>query len=156
MTTYQEQKQYTQTPESPFSPSRINKLQLPYRRNKKELEKRSWTLTSIWIKVHVADKLAKEAARKNEIAFNRSPKNEIAQQIRDQSIVKWQRQWDHNTRGLTTKQFFPFIKDRLTTKIKLAPNFTARKIAHGKTKAYLQRFKIIVSSLPLRRREPNC
>jgi hypothetical protein len=43
------------------------------------------------------------------------------------------------------KQFFPIIKDRLTTKIKLTPNFTVIVTAHGKTKAYLHHFKIIES-----------
>jgi hypothetical protein len=62
-----------------------------------------------------------------------------------QSIAKWQIQWDHTTKGSTTKQFFPIIKDRLTTKIKLTSNFTAIVTAHGKTKAYLHRFKIIES-----------
>jgi hypothetical protein len=37
------------------------------------------------------------------------------------------------------------IKDRLTTNIKLTPNFTALVTAHGKTKAYLHRFKIAES-----------
>ena len=83
--------------------------------------------------------VVKEAAKKNDIAFNRIPKNEIAQQVRDQSIAKWQMQWDHTTKGLATIQFFPVVKDRLTTKIKLTPNFTAIVTAHGKTKAYLHR-----------------
>jgi len=39
------------------------------------------------------------------------------------------------TKGSTTKQFFPIIKDTLTTKIKLIPNFTAIVTAEGKTKA---------------------
>jgi len=65
--------------------------------------------------------------------------------VRDQSIAKWQIQWDNTTKGAATKQFFPIIKDRLTTKIKLTPNFTAIVTAHGKTKAYLHRFKIIES-----------
>jgi len=65
--------------------------------------------------------------------------------VRDQSIANWQIQWDRTTQGSTTKQFFPNIKDRLTTKIKLTPNFTAIVTAHGKTKAYLRRFKIIES-----------
>jgi hypothetical protein len=73
------------------------------------------------------------------------PKNVIAQQVRDQIITKWQIQWDNTTKGSATKQFFPIIKDRLTTKIKLTPNFTAVVTAHGKTKAYLHRFKIIES-----------
>jgi len=44
----------------------------------------------------------------------------------------------------------------VTTKIKLTPNFMAIVTAHGKTKAYLHRFKIIVSRMTLWRREPNC
>ena len=69
-------------------------------------------------------------------------------QLKDQSIAKWQNQWDSTTKGLATKQLFPNIKDRLTKKIKLTPNFTAIVSDHGKTKAYLYRFKIIES--------PNC
>jgi hypothetical protein len=65
--------------------------------------------------------------------------------VRDQSIANWQNRWDRTTKGLATKQFFPIIKDRLTTRIKLTPNFTAIVTAHGKTKAYLHRFKIIES-----------
>jgi hypothetical protein len=42
-----------------------------------------------------------------------------------------------------TNQFFPVIKDRLTTKIKLKSNFTVTVTSHGKTKAYLHRFEII-------------
>jgi hypothetical protein len=51
-------------------------------------------------------------------------------------------------RGLSnfiSAQFFPIIKDRLTNKIKLTPNFTAIITTHGKTKAYMHRFKIIES-----------
>jgi hypothetical protein len=83
------------------------------------------------------------------------PKNKILQ-LRDQIIAKWQNQLDRTTKGLTTKQFFPIIKDRLTYKIKLTLNITAVVTAHGKTKTYLHRFKIMVSRRPLRRREPNC
>jgi len=67
------------------------------------------------------------------------------QQLRDQSIAKWQNQWDRTTKGQATKQIFPAIKDRPTNKIKLTPNFTAIVTAHGKTKAYLHRFKIMES-----------
>ena len=48
-------------------------------------------------------------------------------------------------KGLTTKEFFRIIKDRLITKIKLTPKFTALVTAHGQTKAYLHRFKITES-----------
>jgi len=73
------------------------------------------------------------------------PKSEIVQQVRDQSISKWQIQWDRTRKGSITKQFFATVKDRLTTKIKLTPNFTAIVTAHGKSKAYLHRLKIIES-----------
>jgi hypothetical protein len=65
--------------------------------------------------------------------------------VRDQSIAKWQIKWDRTTKGSTTKQFFPIIKNRLTTKIKLTLNFTAIVTAHGKNKAYLHHFKITES-----------
>jgi hypothetical protein len=65
--------------------------------------------------------------------------------MQDQSIAKWQLQWDQTTKWSSTKQFFSIIKDRLTTNIKLTSNITAITTAHGKTKAYLHRFKIIKS-----------
>ena len=43
------------------------------------------------------------------------------------------------------RQFIPVIKDTLTNKIKLTPNFRVTVTAHGKIKAYLHRFKIIES-----------
>jgi len=36
----------------------------------------------------LAEKLAKEAARNDDISLNRIPQSEIAQQVREQSIVK--------------------------------------------------------------------
>ena len=56
-----------------------------------------------------------------------------------------QMQWDSTTKALTTKEFFPNIKDRLNIKITLTPNFKAFVTSHGKTKSYLNRFKIIDS-----------
>ena len=65
------------------------------------LENHNWRIIFIWIMAHtgnygneLADKLAKEASRKDDMSFNRIPKNEIAQHVRDQSIAKWQIQWD--------------------------------------------------------------
>jgi hypothetical protein len=68
-------------------------------------------------------------------SFDKIPKSAIVQEVRDQSIAKWQTQWDHTTKRSTTKQFFPIIKDRLTIKIKLTTNFMAIVTAHSKTKA---------------------
>ena len=60
-------------------------------------------------------------------------------------MEKWQNQWDVTTKAITTKEFYPIVKDRLNTKILLTANFTAFVTSHGKTKAYLHRFKIIES-----------
>jgi len=116
------------------------------------LEKNNWTIKFAWIRAHVgiygnelADKLGKEASSKNDISFKRITKTEIINQLREQSLAKWQNQCDHTTKGQITKQFFPNIKDRLNKKIKLTPNFAAIVTAHGKSKAYLHRFEIIES-----------
>jgi ribonuclease HI len=74
------------------------------------LENRKWTITFTWIKSQagiygkeLADKLAKEAARNDDISFDRIPRREIVQQVRDQSTTNWQNQWDRTIKGLTTK-----------------------------------------------------
>jgi len=41
------------------------------------------------------------------------------------------------------KEYFPNVEERLKMKINLTQNFTAIVTGHGKTKAYLHRFKII-------------
>jgi len=93
----------------------------------------------------LADKLAKEATKNNEICHNKIPKSEIVRQESEKTITKWQQHWDANTKGLVTKEYFPNIKERIKMKISLSPNFTALVTAHGKTKAYLHCFKIIQS-----------
>jgi hypothetical protein len=63
----------------------------------------------------------------------------------EKTIARWQQQWNAITKGLVTKEYFPDMKARLKMKISLSPNFTAMVTAHGKTKAYLHRFKTIQS-----------
>ena len=116
------------------------------------LAKHNWHITFTWIRAHVghygnelADKLAKEAAGKDAVSYNSIPIREIAQQLRENSLKKWQLQWDRTTKAQTTRQFFPNIKDRLDTVTILTPNFTAFVTSHGKTKSYLHRFKILES-----------
>ena len=92
----------------------------------------------------LADKIVK-AANNSEICFNKIPKSSIERLESQKSIAKWQHQWDNCTNGHITKEYFPEITDRLKMHIKLTPNFTAMVTAHGKTKAYLHRFKIIQS-----------
>ena len=78
------------------------------------LGKRNWTIIFTWIRAdagnyvnELSDKLAKEAARKGDISFNRTPKIETPQQVRKQKMAKWRIQCDRNTKALTTKYFFP-------------------------------------------------
>jgi ribonuclease HI len=116
------------------------------------LEKENQTIEYAWIKAHagnyaneLTDKLAKEAARNSDIGYNRFPKSEIERQEREKSIETWQKRLENSTKGSATKEFFPNIKDRLKMKINLTPNFTGMITAHGKTRSYLHRFKIIDS-----------
>jgi ribonuclease HI len=116
------------------------------------LEKEKWRIEYAWIKAHagnygneLADKLTKEAARNSDICYNKILKSEIEHQEREKSIEKWQQQWDNTTKGSATKEFFPNIKGRLKMKINLTPNFTAMVTAHGKTRSYVHRFRIIES-----------
>jgi len=117
-----------------------------------ELEKENWHIEYTWIKAHagherkeLADKLAKEGTREIEICYSKFPRSETEHQEREISIKKWQQLWDNTTKGIATKEFFPQIKDRLKMKITLTSNFTAMVTAHGKTRSYLHRFKIIES-----------
>ena len=47
------------------------------------------------------------------------------------------------THTYTHTQFFPNVLDRVKLNINVNPNFTAMVTGHGKTRAYLHRFKII-------------
>ena len=77
--------------------------------------------------------------------YNKITKSQIVQQVKQQSIESWQTQCEQTTEGSTTKPFFPNIKEKLKKRLKLTHNCTATVTAHGKTKAYLHRFKRIDS-----------
>jgi len=53
---------------------------------------------------------------------------------------------EETTKAALTKQFFPNITDRLKLKINVTSNFTTTVTGHGKTRAYLHRFKLLESA----------
>ena len=62
--------------------------------------------------------------------------------IQIDSIKRWQKEWQNCTKTLTTKLFFPSVEERLKIKIRITQNVAAMLTGHGKTRAYLHRFKI--------------
>jgi len=58
-------------------------------------------------------------------------------------MQNWQKEWEDCTKAEITKQFFPKIQDRQKLRIEINPIFTAMVTGHGKTRAYLHRFKLL-------------
>jgi len=50
--------------------------------------------------------------------------------------------WTQCTKGSIRKKYFPNVEEGLKMKLNLTQNFTAIVTGHGKTRAYLRRFKI--------------
>ena len=78
------------------------------------LERREWTIKFTLIKEHVgnygkeiADNLAKEATKNKEIMYNKIPKSQIVQQVKQQSIERWQTQYEKNNKRINNKTVLP-------------------------------------------------
>jgi len=112
--------------------------------------KKDWKIEFTWIKAQaghhgneLADQNAKEAATNSDTeCYKRIPKSTVRRELNDNSVTKWQGEWDNTTKGAITKSFFPKIADRLKLKINVTPNFTTMATGHGNIKAHLYRFKI--------------
>ena len=92
--------------------------------------------------------MAKAAVRDNHetASNNRVPMSTLHRELEEETILKWQKTWEESTNAAQTKQFFPKVSDRLKLKIAVNPNFTAIVTGHGKTRAHLQRFKLLGSA----------
>jgi hypothetical protein len=66
----------------------------------------------------------------------------VKHDIQIDSIKRWQKEWQYCTKALTTKLFFPSIEERLKKNIRNTQNVAAMLTGHGKTRAYLHRFKV--------------
>ena len=67
------------------------------------------------------------------------PRSHIAA---EEAKQKWQTEWITIYKAAATKQYFPSVRDRLGIKLTLTTKLAAVLTAHGKTRAYLYRFKI--------------
>ena len=82
------------------------------------------------------------------LLLSRIPKSVVKRELEEESMRKWQRNWTQTTKGSITKEYFPNVEERLKMKINVTQNLTAIATEHGKTRAYLHRFKIT--------EEPTC
>ena len=121
----------------------------------RKLVRSQWTITFSWVKAHagipgneLADQLAKAAAQDKDKtpSYSRIPLSTLFRELEEESKLKWQQSWDESPRGAQTKQFYSSITDRLKAKIDITPNFAAIVTGHGKTRAYLHRFKLAESA----------
>jgi len=69
--------------------------------------------------------------------------NTLISKIEHETKLKWQKEWKECTKAGITKEFFPTLNDRQKININITPVFTAMVTGHGKTRAYLHRFKIL-------------
>jgi hypothetical protein len=74
------------------------------------------------------------------------PRETIITEGKENRITIWQEQWTSCTTGAVSKLFFPYIKMRMKTMIRISAEFTAMVTVHGLTGSYLHRFKIIPNS----------
>jgi hypothetical protein len=120
------------------------------------LDRANWIIGISWVKAHVgiygnelADKLAKAATRNSDIvvSFNRIPTSTLYSELKEEVIQNWQTDWDKCTKAAITKEFFPNIRDRFKMNISTNPNFTALVTVHGRTRAYLHRFRLIDNAM---------
>ena len=87
----------------------------------------------------------KEAAQDEEdrnYVYDKIPVSTIASSVK-KGLRKWQAQWERAVKGAISISFFPNVEQRLRLRIPITAQFTAIVSGHGKTRAYLNRFKII-------------
>jgi hypothetical protein len=96
----------------------------------------------------MADQLANTAARDEDMtkSFRIIPLSTLFRELEEESKLKWQQNLGDSPKAAKTKQFFPNITDRLKLKIVITSHFTAMVSEHGKTIAYLHRFKLLESA----------
>jgi len=122
------------------------------RKRLSRLEGPKWKIEFLWVKSHagiygneITNRLAKEAARSkdNKTAFNRIPISTLYSELEEEAKQQWQKEWKKCTKAVITKEYFPTVQERLSMNIRATPNIAAMATGHGKTRAYLRRFKLL-------------
>jgi len=116
------------------------------RKKMTSLERANWNIELSWIKAHVGivgNELADRLAKAAEIVFIRLPMSTLTSKIEEETKLKWQKDWEECTKAGITKEFFPKVHERQKLKIDITPILTTMVTGHGKTRAYLHRFKIL-------------
>ena len=75
--------------------------------------------------------------------YDKIPVSAIASSVKKEGLRIWQAQWERAVKGSTRRSFCPNVEQRLRLWIPITHEFTAIVSGHGKTRAYLNRFKII-------------
>jgi ribonuclease HI len=120
-----------------------------------KLERSNWIVAFARVKAHagilrneLADQLAKTAVRGKDktTSYSRIHLSTLYKELEEDTKLKWQKNWEESPKAAQTKEFYSSITDRLKLKIDVTSNFTAIVSGHGKTRAYLHRFKILESA----------
>ena len=121
----------------------------------KRLEDLRWTVFCNWAKAlvgiqgnEVADRLVQKAATEDigETVDDKIPRETVIREEKENGLTKWQEQWTSSTKGAVSKLFFPYMKQRMRTKLPISAEFMAMVTGHGLTRSYLHKFKFIPNS----------
>ena len=122
------------------------------RRNLGHLTHQGWKIHFQWVKAHVgdegnerADQLAKKATECPELppTYELVPYSTVKRDLQEECINAWEEEWSSTSNGSITKQYFPSVRSRFQSNLKLTPNITAMTTGHGKFGEYFHRFKIV-------------
>jgi len=69
-------------------------------------------------------------------------KKRYKKETKEESIRKWQSQWEETKKGAITKEFSPSVERRLAVNLHLNPNVTTIMSGHGNIRSYLHRLTL--------------
>ena len=69
----------------------------------------------------IANGIAKDATQNSCVTYRRIPKSAVKEATRNESIRKWQREWEETTKGAITKEFFSKRRKKTGSDFKLKP-----------------------------------